>query len=93
MLGANGFHLTLHRTFHEFDPNVGGTYKMAFRNFTSGNCHTFGGTHLELVPNERVYYTARFDDPNLPGEMKTTVLIRPYLSALRSRSFKTAYLT
>ncbi len=63
-------------TFHQFDPTVGGTYRMSFRHFTSGNSHSFGGTHVELVPNERVVYTARFDDPNLPGEMTTTVMIR-----------------
>lgn len=63
-------------TFHEFDPKVGGVYKMSFRNFTSGNIHSFGGTHVELVPNERVVYTAKFDDPTLPGEMRTTVVIR-----------------
>ena len=62
--------------FHHCEPVVGGTYKMSFKNFTSGVSHSFGGTHLELVPNERVKYTARFDDPNLPGEMTTTVVIR-----------------
>jgi uncharacterized protein YndB with AHSA1/START domain len=49
---------------------------MLFRNFTTGQSHSFGGTHVELIPNERVVYTARFDDTNLPGEMTTTVLIR-----------------
>lgn len=63
-------------TFHEFDLKVGGVYKMSFRNFTSGKSHSFGGTHVELVPNERVVYTAKFDDPSLPGEMRTTVVIR-----------------
>jgi uncharacterized protein YndB with AHSA1/START domain len=62
--------------FHHCDSIVGGTYKMSFKNFTSGSSHSFSGTHLELVPNERVKYTARFDDPNLPGEMTTTVVIR-----------------
>jgi uncharacterized protein YndB with AHSA1/START domain len=66
-------------TFHHCDPNVGGTYKMSFTNFTTGNSHSFGGTHVELVPNERVKYTAKFDDPNLPGEMTTTVVIRAVL--------------
>ena len=49
---------------------------MSFRNFSTGHCHSFGGTHVELVPNKLVKYTARFDDPNLPGEMTTTVVIR-----------------
>lgn len=62
--------------FQSFDARVGGAYRMTFKNFTTGQTHTFGGTHLELVPNERVKYTARFDDANLAGEMTTTVLIR-----------------
>ncbi|WP_417392552.1 SRPBCC family protein [Gimesia sp.] len=58
---------------HEMDPQVGGTYQMSFTNFTTGNGHHFGGTYLELVPASRICYTAKFDDPNLPGEMKTTI--------------------
>src|SRR5512141_1613029 len=58
---------------HHMDARVGGTYRMSFTNFTSGNGHSFGGTYLELVPGERLRYTSRFDDPNLPGEMTTTV--------------------
>lgn len=65
--------------FQHCDSTVGGTYKMSFKNFTTGNSHSFGGVHLELVPNERVKYTAKFDDPNLPGEMTTTVVIRPVM--------------
>lgn len=61
---------------HHFDPNVGGSYKMSFTNFTSGNSHSFGGKYLELVPNEKLRYTAKFDDPNLPGEMVTTVTLK-----------------
>jgi uncharacterized protein YndB with AHSA1/START domain len=61
---------------HQLEPKVGGTYKMSFTNFSTGNAHSFGGTYVELVPNERVRYTARFDDPNLPGEMQTTVSIK-----------------
>lgn len=61
---------------HHFDPKVGGGYKMSFTNFSTGNGHSFGGTYLELQPNERLRYTARFDDPNLPGEMQTTVVLR-----------------
>lgn len=58
------------------DARVGGTYKMSFTNFSSGKSHSFGGTFLELVPNERLRYTDRFDDPNLPGEMQTTVVFK-----------------
>ncbi|HAH49458.1 SRPBCC family protein [Gimesia sp.] len=58
---------------HAMDAQVGGTYQMSFTNFTTGNSHYFGGTYLELVPASRICYTAKFDDPNLPGEMKTTV--------------------
>ncbi|HET9340511.1 MAG TPA: SRPBCC family protein [Casimicrobiaceae bacterium] len=61
---------------HHLDPRVGGTYKMTFTNFTSGNGHSFGGEYRELVPHERLRYTDRFDDPNLPGEMMTTVSLR-----------------
>jgi uncharacterized protein YndB with AHSA1/START domain len=61
---------------HQLEPKVGGTYKMSFTNFSTGNAHSFGGTYVELVPNERVRYTARFDDPNLSGEMQTTVSIK-----------------
>ena len=58
---------------HQMDANVGGTYKMSFTNFTTGHSHSFGGKYLELVPHEQIRYTARFDDPGLPGEMQTTV--------------------
>jgi uncharacterized protein YndB with AHSA1/START domain len=58
---------------HHMDAKVGGTYKMSFTNFTSGKSHSFGGKYLELSPNERLRYTDVFDDPNLPGEMITTV--------------------
>lgn len=57
------------------DAQVGGTFRMAFRNFTTGNGHSFGGSYLELVPNQRIRYTDKFDDPNLPGEMVTTVTL------------------
>jgi uncharacterized protein YndB with AHSA1/START domain len=60
---------------HAIDAKVGGTYKMSFTNFTTGSSHSFGGKFLELVPNQRIRYTDRFDDPNLPGEMITTVSI------------------
>jgi len=58
------------------DAKVGGGYRMSFTNFTTGGGHSFGGEYLELVPNERLRYTATFDDPNLPGQMQTTVTLR-----------------
>lgn len=58
---------------HHLDPKVGGTYRMSFTNFSSGNSHSFGGQYLELVPGERIRHTDRFDDPNLPGGMQVTV--------------------
>ena len=61
---------------HHMDATVGGTYKMSFTNFTSGKSHTFGGTYLEMVPHERLRYTDKFDDPNLPGEMQTTITLQ-----------------
>jgi len=61
---------------HHMDPKVGGTYKMSFTNFTTGHSHSFGGVYLELVPYERIRHTDKFDDPNLPGEMQTTVALR-----------------
>ena len=61
---------------HQLDATVGGTYKMSFTNFATGKSHSFGGTYLELVPHERIRYTDQFDDPNLPGEMQTTITLR-----------------
>ena len=61
---------------HHLDAKVGGTYRMSFTNFTTGNGHSFGGTYLELVPHERIRYTDKFDDPNLPGEMQTTITLK-----------------
>jgi uncharacterized protein YndB with AHSA1/START domain len=61
---------------HQLDARVGGTYKMSFTNFSTGRSHTFGGTYLELVPNERIRHTDKFDDPALPGEMQTTISLR-----------------
>ena len=58
---------------HHMDAKVGGTYRMSFTNFTTGRSHSFGGKYLELVVGERLRYTGTFDDPNLPGEMQTTV--------------------
>jgi len=64
---------------HHMDARVGGTYKMSFRNFGSGNGHSFGGEYVELVPFEKIRYSDRFDDPNLPGEMNTTISLRQVL--------------
>jgi uncharacterized protein YndB with AHSA1/START domain len=61
---------------HQIDPKIGGTYKMSFTNFSTGHSHSFGGKFLELVPNERIRHTDRFDDPNMPGEMITTISIK-----------------
>jgi uncharacterized protein YndB with AHSA1/START domain len=63
-------------TVHELDAKVGGKHRMSFRNFTSGNSHSFGGDYLEVVPGQKLVYTDRFDDPNLPGEMKVTVTFK-----------------
>ena len=60
---------------HELNARVGGSYRMSFTNFNTGHNHTFGGEYLELMPNSRLRYTDRFDDPNLPGEMVTTVTL------------------
>ena len=62
---------------HHLDARVGGTYEMSFTNFSTGNGHSFGGEYLELVPNERIRHTDRFDDPNLPGQMETTITLKP----------------
>ena len=63
-------------TVHELDARVGGKHRMSFRNFTTGGSHSFGGEYLDLVPGERLVYTDKFDDPNLPGEMKVTVTLK-----------------
>ncbi len=61
---------------HHLDPQVGGTHRMSFTNFSTGNSHSFGGKYLELVPDQRLRYNDRFEDPNLPGEMQTTITLR-----------------
>jgi len=61
---------------HHLDAKVGGTFKMSFTNFGSGKSHSFGGKYLELVPHERLVYTDKFDDTNLPGELKVTVILK-----------------
>lgn len=63
-------------TVHELDPVEGGKHRMSFRNFTTGNTHSFGGTYVELVHNEKLVYTDVFDDPGLPGEMTVTVTLK-----------------
>ena len=63
-------------TVHEMNPEVGGKYRMSFTNFSTGNGHSFGGEYRELVSGEKIVYTDRFDDPNLPGEMRTTVTLK-----------------
>ena len=71
-LPPNGFTGKVHHS----DVKVGGSYKMSFTNFTTGKSHSFGGTYTELVPNERIRYSDKFDDPNLPGEMQVTVSLK-----------------
>ncbi len=71
-LPPNGFACTV----HQLEPKVGGTFKMSFRNFTTGNGHSFGGEYVELVPNERLRYTDKFDDPNLAGNIVVTVTLK-----------------
>lgn len=61
---------------HHLEARVGGTYRVSFTNFNTGNGHSFGGTYVELTPNERIRYTDKFDDPNLPGEMRATITLR-----------------
>ncbi|MBN8534474.1 MAG: SRPBCC family protein [Rhizobiales bacterium] len=63
-------------TVHLLEAKVGGSHRMSFRNFTTGEIHSFGGVYLDLVPGKRIVYTDRFDDPNLPGEMKVTVALK-----------------
>ena len=71
-LPPNGFTATVHHS----EPKVGGTYKMSFRNFTTGASHSFGGEYLELVPGEKLRYTDQFDDPNLPGKIMVTITLK-----------------
>jgi uncharacterized protein YndB with AHSA1/START domain len=71
-LPPNGFTAKV----HHMDARVGGTFRMSFTNFTTGTSHSFGGEYLELTPHERIRYTDKFDDPNLPGEMQVTVTLK-----------------
>lgn len=72
-------------TVHEIDPRVGGSYKMSFTNFSTGQSHSFGGVYVELVPNELLRYTDRFDNPALPGEMNVTVKIKAGIVRMRTQ--------
>jgi uncharacterized protein YndB with AHSA1/START domain len=72
-LPPNGFTAKV----HHMDAKVGGTFKMSFTNFTTGKSHSFGGEYLELVPYKLIRYTDKFDDPNLPGEMQVTIILKP----------------
>ena len=71
-LPPNGFTCKV----HHLDAKVGGSYKMSFTNFTTGKSHSFGGTYLELKPYERIRYTDKFDDPQMPGEIQTTITLK-----------------
>ncbi len=66
-------------TVHHMEPRVGGSFRMSFHHFGSGQAHSFGGEYLELTPHERIRYTDRFDDPNLPGELQVTITLRPVI--------------
>jgi uncharacterized protein YndB with AHSA1/START domain len=72
-MAPNGFTAKV----HHIDAKVGGTYKMSFTNFTTGKSHAFSGKYLELTPNERLRYTDKFDDPNMPGEITVTITLKP----------------
>jgi uncharacterized protein YndB with AHSA1/START domain len=71
-LAPNGFTAKV----HQLEARVGGTHKMSFKNFTTGKSHSFGGTYVKLEPNELIRYTDKFDDPNLPGDMQTTITLK-----------------
>jgi len=71
-LPPNGFTCTV----HQLTPELGGSFRMSFRNFTTGRSHSFGGEYLELVPNERLRYSEKFEDPNLPGDIQVTVTLK-----------------
>jgi uncharacterized protein YndB with AHSA1/START domain len=72
-LPPNGFVCTV----HHLEAKVGGSYRMSFRNFTTSQSHSFSGTYVELIPDQRLRYSDRFEDPNLPGEIQVTVTLRP----------------
>ncbi|RZT05471.1 Uncharacterized conserved protein YndB, AHSA1/START domain [Duganella sp. CF402] len=72
-------------TVHEMDARVGGKYRMSFTNLTTGGSHSFGGEYLELVPGQKLRYSAQFDDPNLPGQMQTTITLREVLCGVEMK--------
>jgi len=72
-------------TVHHLDARVGGSFRMSFSNFSSGNGHSFGGEYIELVPNERLRYTDKFEDPNLPGLIEVTVSLSPVICGTELR--------
>ena len=80
-LPPNGFACTV----HQLDAKVGGAHRMSFRNFTTGNSHSFGGEYVELVPNERLRYFDKFDDPNLPGQLQVTVTMKASIRRYRAK--------
>jgi len=75
-------------TVHHMKVEKGGTFKMSFENFSTGNSHSFGGSYIEVKPNESLKYTDRFDDPNLPGEMTTTVSLRKTVAGTEIKIFQ-----
>jgi uncharacterized protein YndB with AHSA1/START domain len=77
-------------TVHHLEAKVGGTFRMSFHNFGSGNGHSFGGEYLELVPNERIRYTDKFEDPNLPGVLEVTVSLKPVMCGTELNVTQTA---
>ena len=80
-LPPNGFACTV----HQLDAKVRGARRISFRNFTTGNSHSFGGEYVELVPNERLRYTDKFDDPNLPGQLRVTVTLEASIRRYRAK--------
>ena len=78
-LPPNGFACTV----HQLDAKIDGSYRMSFRNFTTSQSHSFSGKYIELVPNQRLQYVDRFEDPNLTGEIQVTVMLKPSRSVLR----------
>lgn len=75
-------------TVHELTAKTGGTFRMSFENFSTGNSHSFGGTYVEVKPNEYLKYTDKFDDPNLPGEMTTTVSLKKTIAGTEIKIFQ-----
>lgn len=76
---------------HSMDVKIGGSFKMSFINFTTGNGHSFGGKYLDIKPNEFLKYTDTFDDPNLPGEMTTSVWLKEVFVVQKSKYFKKTF--